>query len=85
VVLNGRLIAHFTSQPSSFTNSIAAYSSIALQADYDPSIYDHQYVNYVSLTGTVQSLYTDAGACSFQMLLNRNPDPAAGGAPVFDA
>jgi hypothetical protein len=80
-LLNELCTLNYTSQCCCF-----CVCQLPLQADYDPSVYDHQYVNFVSLTGTVQNVFADgAGGCNFLMLLNRNPDPAAGMPPVFDA
>ena len=61
------------------------YSACAMQAEYDPTLYDAQYVNYVSLTGTVQNIYYNGNQCGFNMLLNKHTDPTAGLPPAFDA
>lgn len=55
------------------------------QAAYDPTLYDAQYVNYVSLTGTVMNIHLNGNQCGFNMLLNRHLDPTAGRAPEFDS
>ncbi|WIA11629.1 hypothetical protein OEZ85_011732 [Tetradesmus obliquus] len=55
------------------------------QPEYDPTLYDAQYVNYVSLTGTVMNINYNGNQCGFTMLLNKHTDPSAGAPPVFDS